>query len=132
MNNNLQTVQENYIRFGQGDIPGIISTFTNDAIWSHAGNPAIVPFFGTFSGKAGLGRFFELVGQNVQIMAFEPSNFRVNGNSVMSDIRIAANVLPTGKAYENLITVTWKFNDAGQATSWAAVGDVSNVEAAFQ
>lgn len=128
---NLQTVHGNYARFGQGDIPGIIATFADDAVWSHVGNSAIIPFSGTFHGKAGVGRFFGLVGENVQITSFQPSNFRESGNEVMNDIRIAAKVIPTGKTYDTLIHVTWKFNTEGKATSWAATGDVSDVEAAF-
>lgn len=128
---NLTTVQQNYARFGQGDVPGILSTMTEDAVWTHPGNPAIIPFAGTFTGPAEIGRFFENVGKSVQITRFEPFDFVENGNTVVNKINIAGTSLETGKTYSAVMEFRWMLNAEGKVTSWQAIGDVSTLELAL-
>lgn len=129
---NVQTAVDNYSRFGQGDIPGILSTFAENAVWIHAGNASLVPFAGTFNGVDGIARFFEAVAKSVRITVFQPSNFREEGNRVVNDIHIEGTVLSTGKNYSNDAMFTWTFDQNGKAMRWEASGDMSKLEAAFQ
>lgn len=129
---NLQTVQANYQRFGQGDIPAILATLTDNASWTHPGDRAIVPFAGTFNGREAIGRdFFGQVGASVKITAFVPANFRENGNTVINDVHIEGIALSTGKTYTSEVVFYWMFDAAGMVTSWEAKGDVSTLEKAL-
>ncbi len=128
----LALVQEDYIRFGQGDIAGIIATLADDIVWTHAGNPDILPFAGTFRGKDGVMEFFQRLAESSQITVFKPSNFRREGNQVMNDLYVEATVLHNGKTSATSSTVTNTFNADGQTTHWELVGDMSPAEAAFQ
>jgi ketosteroid isomerase-like protein len=128
----LQTVQANYQRFGQGDIPGILATLSDNATWTHPGNHAVVPFAGTFTGREAIGRdFFQVVNAAVLITLFQPGNFREQGNQVINDVHIEGKALNTGQPYATDVVFYWTFNDAGQVTSWEAKGDVSTLEQAL-
>lgn len=127
----LTTVQENYARFGQGDIPGIIGTLADNVVWVHPGNPSIVTFAGEYKGHDGVGQFFTKVGQDSQITAFAPSNFREKGNAVSNDVHIEGVIPSTGKTYVSDIVMTWTFGPDGKVTRWEATGDVASLEQAF-
>ncbi len=128
----LTTVQDNYIRFGQGDVPAILATLADDIVWSHAGNPDVLSFAGTFRGKEGVLDFFRRVAEQSRISVFEPHNFRIEGHSVINDTRVEATAVPTGKASASTTTMTWTFNAAGLVSRFVATGDMSAVEAAYR
>lgn len=128
---NVRTVQADFAAFGQGDIQTIINSTTENVVWKHAGNPAVIPFAGTFNGHEGVGRFFQNVGASVQIPVFEPMNFVEKGNTVTSTVHIKGVVLATGKEYENMIDMVFTFDADGKITNWEAKGDVSGLESAF-
>ncbi|MEK7254855.1 MAG: nuclear transport factor 2 family protein [Bacteroidota bacterium] len=129
---NLQTVQDIYARFGQGDIPGILEKLSPDAVWVHGADPAVVPYGGTYQGVAGAGEFFQKLGQNAQITSFTPSNFRVDGNKVMSDMAIEGKSLTTGKNWSENSVFVWEFDDSGKVARWEATGDFASMNAAFK
>lgn len=128
---NLDVVHSAYAAFGKGDIPAILASLTDDCHWSHVGNPSVIPFAGTFIGKAEVGRFFENVGKSVQITRFEPGNFRTTNNTVACTVQIAGTIIATGKTYSNSVEQTFTFDAAGKVKMWATTGDVSGLEAAF-
>lgn len=128
---NFKTVTDNYARFGQGDIPGILSTLADNATWIHPGNPNIVAYAGTFTGPAGAGQFFDRVGRTTRIDVFQPSDFQESGNMVSNKVHIQGIILATGKSYVSDVLFTWNFDAAGKVARWEASGDVSSLEAAF-
>ena len=128
---NLKTVTDNYARFGQGDIPGILATLADNVSWTHAGNHDLVPFAGTFNGPAGVGDFFQKVGASTQIVVFAPSDFRENGNMVSNTTHIEGKSVTTGKPYTSDVTMTWTFGPDGKVIRWEAAGDTSSLEAAL-
>lgn len=129
---NMKTVMDNYARFGQGDIPGIIATLAENVSWIHPGDPRVIAYAGTYDGPAGVGQFFEKVGGSTQITVFQPSNFRENGNTVSNDVHIEGKIIATGKTYVSDVVMNWSFADNGMVTRWEAVGNVDSLEAAFR
>lgn len=125
-------VQENYARFGQGDVPGILTTLDENIVWDHAGDPQVLNFAGVFRGKTGVGQFFQNVGTSTQITVFQPYNFRTEGNKVINDLHLEGIAVPTGKPFAADGVFTWTFNDQGLVTHWEMRGDMSNTEAAFR
>lgn len=128
---NMKTAMDGYAKFGAGDIPGIIASLAPDVVWSHDGDPAIIPFAGTFKGQAEVGRFFEAVGKSVQIAVFNPTNFREEGNRVINDCHIEGIVVATGKTYADDVVMTWTFGPDGKAIAWSAKGTMAGITAAF-
>lgn len=128
---NIDAALSAYAAFGKGDILSILNMLTDDCDWSHVGNASVIPFAGTFTGKAGVGRFFENVGKSIQITKFEPGNFRATENSATCTVNIGGTVVATGKTYTNTVTQTFWFDGAGKVKKWATTGDVTGLEAAF-
>lgn len=128
---NLDVALADYAAFGKGDIATILASLTDNCNWSHVGNPAVIPFAGTFIGKAGVGRFFENVSKSIQITQFEPGNFRATDSAVACTVRIGGTVIATGKTYSNTVEQTFTFDAAGKVKMWATTGDISGLEAAF-
>ncbi len=127
---NVQTAKDGYAKFGAGDIPGILASLSTDIVWTHAGDPAIIPFAGTFRGQAEVGRFFQIVGQSIQVTAFETSNFQESGNVVTNNTHIEGMVLATGKKFADDLVMTWTFGPDGKAVSWTASGSMAGITAA--
>ncbi len=128
---NLESVQDIYAKFGQGDVPGIIAKLSDNVEWVHGADPSVVPFGGVRQGKTGAIEFFQLLGQNANITLFQPSNFRVDGNKVMNDVRVEAIALATGKAYIENSVFTFEIDANGKVVRWEAAGDFASVNAAF-
>lgn len=128
---NVKTAMDGYAKFGAGDIPGILTSLSPDVVWTHAGDPAVIPFAGTFRGQAEVGRFFEAVGKSIQVTVFNPSNFREMGNQVVNDTHIEGTVIATGKPYTDDVVMTWTFSADGKAVSWSAAGTMAGITAAF-
>ena len=128
---NLDVALADYAAFGRGDVATILASVTDDCNWSHVGNPAVIPFAGTFMGKAGVGRFFENVSKSIQVTQFEPGNFRATDGAVVCTVRIGGTVIATGKTYTNTVEQTFTFDAAGKVKMWATTGDVSGLETAF-
>lgn len=128
---NLQTVHDIYAAFGRGDIPFIMDAIADNAVWEHSGDPALLPFAGTFSGKAEILQFFQLLGGNANHTTFVPSNFREEGSKVINDIYLEGVTRTTGKPYTANSIFTWTFDDNGKISHWKNEGDTSSLEAAF-
>lgn len=128
---NLDVALADYAAFGRGDIATILASLTDDCNWSHVGNPAVIPFAGTYTGKPGVGRFFENVGKSVQITKFEPGNIRATDNTVTFTVLIGGTIMATGKTYLNPVEQTFYFDAMGKVSKWTTTGDVSGLEAAF-
>ncbi|MBL7829110.1 MAG: nuclear transport factor 2 family protein [Saprospiraceae bacterium] len=127
---NVQTAIDGYNKFGAGDIPGILASLDANIVWSHDGDPALIPFAGTFKGQAEVGRFFENVGKSVKVTVFNPTNFREQGNQVINDTHIEGVLLATGKTYVDDVVMTWTFGPDGKVIAWEAKGPMTGISAA--
>jgi uncharacterized protein len=128
---NTKVVMDGYAKFGAGDIPGVLALLSPDIVWKHAGDPAIIPFAGTFRGQPEVGHFFEAVGKSIEVTAFNPTNFREEGNKVINDTHIEGTVISTGKKYVDDVVMTWTFGPDGKPVGWEAAGTMSGITAAF-
>lgn len=56
----IATVNEAYEAFGRGDIASVLAILADDVKWS---SPLTLPHGGQFTGKAGVGEFFQGIGE---------------------------------------------------------------------
>ena len=129
---NVDVVLTDYAAYGRGDIATILASMTDNCNWSHVGNPAIIPFAGTFIGKAEVGRFFENAGKSVQVTQFEPGNLHASEWEVSCPVMISGTVRSTGKAFTSSVQQTITFDSSGKISKWNTTGDVSGLESAFK
>lgn len=70
MNPSVEVTQNLFERFGAADIPGILECVHDDIVIEFFG-PSVIPYAGTYKGKAEAKRFFETVLASVDIHVFD-------------------------------------------------------------
>ena len=128
---NVLTVQNDFAAFGKGDIQTIVNSTSEEVVWTHFGNPSVVPFAGTYNGHEGVSRFFQQVGANSNFLLFEPQDFVESGNTVTARVNLKSVAIPTGREYSDSVTMVFTFNTVGKITNWEAKGNVGGLESAF-
>lgn len=127
---NTKLVQEGYEKFGNGDIPGLLSLFADEIEWTA---PAIEnsAFSGPRHGVDSVGEFFKLLSESEEITRFEPLEFIAQNNRVVVLGEMAATVKETGRSYETDWAHVFTIID-GKVTSFADFFDTATVTRAFQ
>ena len=80
MDSDTDVVRGAYAAFARGDIAGILDALDENVEWSA---PATLPQGGTFSGKAGVMKFFESVGAAWESLRVEPEAVGDLGNHLV-------------------------------------------------
>lgn len=115
---NLQTVQQIYSCFAQGDVPGILEKMDDQVLWenwadNHA-QKAGVPWLQARQGKEGVLGFFQYLGSSMQIKDFQVLSFMDGGQQVAVEFVIEADIPATGGHYRDEEIHLWTFNEAGK------------------
>jgi ketosteroid isomerase-like protein len=114
----LETVQTIYAAFGRGDVPAIIDLVADDVEWESWGDnsaqKAGVPWMRTRRGKAGVGEFFQLVGQ-FTIHDFLVLSIMAGDRQVAAEFVIDATP-PNGRRYRDEEMHLWTFGTDGRVT----------------
>ncbi|MBK9013946.1 MAG: nuclear transport factor 2 family protein [Saprospiraceae bacterium] len=118
MSNNLSTVQQIYACFGQGDIPGILEKLDDNVRWEEwADNSAQnvgVPWMQPQIGKEGALAFFQCIGSTMQIKDFQVLSLMDGGNQIAAEIKIEADMLNSGRHFNDEEIHLITFNEAGK------------------
>jgi ketosteroid isomerase-like protein len=125
---NLQLVQNIYAAFGRGDIDFIINSLADDVRWVIHMEPN-VPWSGDFSGKSRVPGFFQAIFDSVRVDGFEPTEFYVDGNAVVSLGYFACTPNATGKSVRTRWVFIWKI-ESGKVVSYEQFHDPA-LSAAF-
>lgn len=97
-----EVIKSAYAAFGRRDIPAILDLLTNDVDWRFIAGPgAGVPYAGRFSGKEAVQRWFGLLAQSDEILAFEPREFLEGPNHVTVIGWERGKPLPSGTEFES-------------------------------
>jgi uncharacterized protein len=78
--NDVSTVRGAYEAFGRGDIPGVMSMLAESVEWRA---PDVLPHGGAFSGRSGVGAFFQGIGEKWETLQVEPTRFLDAGGDVV-------------------------------------------------
>lgn len=118
---NIPTVQSIYEAFGQGDVPAILDQVSDDVAWEawqghNTAQDAGVPWVAARSGRTGVAAFFEALGAELEIHAFEPTNLLEGGNQVVATIRLDATATATGERFQDEEIHLWTFDEDGRVS----------------
>lgn len=97
-----------FTRFGNKDVPAIVELLADDVLIEFYG-PEVIPYAGTYRGKAEAERFFSTVLSSVDIHQFDPEQMLCDGEivTVTGDLHLTA--LATGRdfrsAFAHVITI---------------------------
>ena len=126
---NIQTVQQLYAEFGQGQIPAILARLSPDVAWVNAG-PESVPYARQRRGVDAVQSFFGTLAANVDVQTFEPKEFFASGDRVVVLGAWSGRAKPTGKTFASEWTMAWTLRD-GKVTSFRSYEDTHVLAAAF-
>lgn len=99
---------EVFTRFGNKDVPAILELLADDVLIEFYG-PSVIPYAGTYEGKARAADFFNTVLSSVDIHQFEPEQFLSDGKMVTVTGHLHLTARSTGRdirsAFAHVITV---------------------------
>ena len=72
-----QVAREFYRRIELDDVAGVIELLSDDITWTIPG-PPVIPYAGTFYGKAGVIEFFRILEAHEDLRSFVPEEFIVD------------------------------------------------------
>ena len=115
---NIQTVQQIYACFAQGDVPGILEKMDDQVRWeewadNHAQN-AGVPWLQARQGKEGVLAFFQYLGTSMQVKDFQVLSIMDGGHQLAVEFIIEAEIPGTKGHYRDEEIHLWTFNEAGK------------------
>ena len=93
-------MQEFFVKFGKGDIPGVLDTLSEDVNWFIPG-PATIPYAGARKGRTEVGKFFTSFSDAVEVQKFEPRQFVTQKGQVVVLGHEVLKVKTTGKVVDN-------------------------------
>jgi ketosteroid isomerase-like protein len=97
----IQTIQQMYADFGQGNIPGILTAVADNFSWDHAGNPTDTPFAGQYEGKDGFLQFFQAMNKAGEVVKWKVNSVEGIGNKVYALGEFGIKSRTTGKTGED-------------------------------
>lgn len=80
MGENGDLIRQSYDAFARGDVHAVLDTLTDDVQWDVPGS---LPQGGSFSGKDGVGEFFQNLGQTYDGISLEVEDLVDGGDNVV-------------------------------------------------
>lgn len=120
-NPSTQVVMAAYEKFGKGDIPGLLAMCTDEVVFDI--QDRMFDSKGRlFSGKAGVGQFFQELGSKFQYSKFQPTRFVADGDDVFILVDAEYTLAATGKKYASSYTHHFKVTN-GKISFFRGVDD---------
>lgn len=127
MSTALQTVQQIYAAFAQGDIAAILERLDDEVQWEtwaqNSAQTADVPWLRAGTGKAAAIRFFEQIGrwkfEDFQVLGLMASETQVAAEAIVDA------VLPGGQRLRDEEMHLWNVNAAGKVTRFRHYADTA-------
>ncbi|MDX2239955.1 MAG: nuclear transport factor 2 family protein [Leptolyngbyaceae cyanobacterium bins.302] len=125
----LNLVKSTYAAFQAGDIPTVLNAFDPAITWKSQYS-AEIPFSGVYQGTSGVLDYLSDVTSSTTILAFNPTTYTTQGNTVIvrGSEEIAVN--STNLTYTNSWVHVWKLSN-GKVVEITTYNDTAAVDAAF-
>ena len=123
------TVQRIYAAFGEGDMPGLLAQIHEDVHWSFevsAPGGELVPMFRSHRGHVGVQAYLAGVAQ-LEMLAFEPRQFIVDGRTVLVRLRIHIRHPETGKDVDLDEIHLWEVGEDGRVVRYRPYSDTAGI-----
>lgn len=132
-----ETVQSMYAAFQRGDVAAILAQLHPEVKWGANVEPTapgatVTPTFRGFSGPAEVGKFFELLGRDLEFHAFEPVSFTSNEREVISRVLIDTTVRPTKRRVRVESLHHFTFDAQGRLVRFREFTDTLAIAAAWE
>ena len=124
-------IEQVYAAFRQRDLPAILALQADDARWSVAADPELIPWAAPPPGRAGVMEFLRILSQWLVAEVFEIRTYVTEGHIVVALGFQRGTVRPTGVAYEFDFVHVWTLQDA-RVTSFRVYYDTAYVAAVLR
>src|SRR4029077_12882481 len=104
-----------------------LANVSEDTTWGFNGGRREVACHGPWRGKSGLPGFFQAMGEQIAMTAFEPRAFHAVGDHVFVPLRIAYTVKATGKQVDEDQIHWWTCDAAGKVVRLQHYEDTAQV-----
>ncbi|WP_303310432.1 nuclear transport factor 2 family protein [Hymenobacter sp. BT730] len=128
---NTQTVQEGYSFFNKGDIPNLLTLFTDDIEFILPGAADTIPYAGVFRGKEQVTTFFTKLHDAIQYERFEPQDFIAQGQKVVALGYSKGQTRSNGQIFEEEWAHVFELRD-GKISRFQSFTDTAALVQAFQ
>jgi ketosteroid isomerase-like protein len=128
---NIQTVQQLYNAFGQGNIDMILNALAEDVEWHQPGPTDVLPWAGTRHGRVQVAQFFTAIGETLEFLQFEPREFLAHENTAVVFGYERALAKPTNRTFESEWVMVFTLR-AGQVVRLRAYHDTAAMVIAFR
>ncbi|HWA84211.1 MAG TPA: nuclear transport factor 2 family protein [Fimbriimonadaceae bacterium] len=118
---NVETIKSLYAAFGRGDIAFILDQLAPGVKWISNLDP-VIPWSGDFTGHPQ--DFFKAIADSVDVLGFEPGEFVVYGDTVVSMGTFASRAKSTGKSSNAKWIFVWKLS-GGKVVSYEQFSDAT-------
>ncbi|AVP95985.1 hypothetical protein C7S18_01715 [Ahniella affigens] len=113
----IDTVQAIYAAFGRGDVDFILSQLSDDIEWEYDAPDSDVPWLQPRRGKDGAQRFFQELGNTMDIQSFQVTRILGDAQLAVGLVDIAFVVKRTGKRVQERDEVhLWHFDANGKVS----------------
>lgn len=113
-----------------GDTAGLAGLFSPDVVGVLPGDPAILPWAGTFHGLAGVEQFHRAVKDAVDVLDYTVLEYKALGDTVVAHAFEHVRVKATGKVFENRHLGVVTVRD-GRIVRYEEYSDTAAMHAAF-
>ena len=128
---NVQAVQQLYEAFRQRDIPAVLNCFAEEVVLYGPAPAGVLPWGGMYRGREGVGQFFKVLGESLDIQLFEIRDFIAQGDKVIVLGYQRGRAKSTGKPYETHFAIALTLRD-GKVAEYRSYNDTTALAAALR
>ena len=126
---NITVVQEAFMRFSEGDLPGFLNLCSDDIEWDHRGPNS--PLDKLYKGKEGVAEFLGTLSTTQEVLEFEPREYFSNGDRVVTLGRFQFKVIETGNEWASDFAMAYTLKN-GLISHWRGIFDMTAESIAYQ
>jgi uncharacterized protein len=128
---NADAVRSLYAAFVRNDISAVLDALSDDVEWTWYG-PAEIPFAGTWTGREGVAKWFDVIADTVEFRHWDPADFEfvAQGDTVVVLGYEQDTARPTGRQFDQQWVQFMTIRD-GKIARFRQFPDTAAVGAAF-
>lgn len=127
---NIDAVERLYAAYGRGDLDAVLADVADDVDWAAEAASSSAPWYGAFSGKADVPRFFKEIASSVDVTSFTVESLTSNDTDVVANVLWSYQVHATGRTASMRMQHLWRFAD-GKIVYFRGSEDTEQTARAF-
>jgi ketosteroid isomerase-like protein len=107
----VDSVQRLYAAYGRGDVDAVLDELVDDVDWAAEAASGSAPWYGSFTGKAEVPRFFKEIASSVDVTSFIVESLTSNDTDVVANVLWSYTVHATRRTVSMRMQHLWRFAD---------------------